>query len=32
VRVVMLCDLTIAADNATFGEPEARFSAVGPAT
>ena len=27
----MLCDLTIAADNATFGEPEVRFSAVGPA-
>jgi len=28
---VMLCDLTIAADNATFGEPEGRFSSVGPA-
>jgi enoyl-CoA hydratase/carnithine racemase len=27
----MLCDLTIAADNATFGEPEVRFSSVGPA-
>jgi len=30
-ELVMLCDLTIAADNATFGEPEIRFSAVGPA-
>jgi enoyl-CoA hydratase/carnithine racemase len=30
-ELVMLCDLTIAADNATFGEPEVRFSAVGPA-
>ena len=29
--LVMLCDMTIAADNATFGEPEVRFSAVGPA-
>jgi enoyl-CoA hydratase/carnithine racemase len=28
-ELVMLCD--IAADNATFGEPEVRFSAVGPA-
>jgi enoyl-CoA hydratase/carnithine racemase len=27
----MLCDLTIAADNASFGEPEIRFSSVGPA-
>jgi enoyl-CoA hydratase len=27
----MLCDLTIAADNASFGEPEVRFSSVGPA-
>jgi enoyl-CoA hydratase/carnithine racemase len=27
----MLCDMTISADNATFGEPEVRFSAVGPA-
>jgi enoyl-CoA hydratase len=27
----MLCDLTIAADDATFGEPEVRFSSVGPA-
>ena len=27
----MLCVLTIAADNATFGEPEVRVSAVGPA-
>ncbi|HEV2187520.1 MAG TPA: enoyl-CoA hydratase/isomerase family protein, partial [Stellaceae bacterium] len=30
-ELAMLCDLTIAADNATFGEPEIRFSAVGPA-
>jgi enoyl-CoA hydratase len=30
-ELAMLCDLTIAADNATFGEPEVRFSAVGPA-
>src|SRR5271166_1194553 len=30
-ELVMLCDLTIAADNARFGEPEVRFSAVGPA-
>src|SRR5262249_7326137 len=30
-ELVMLCDLTIAADNATFGEPEVRFPAVGPA-
>ena len=30
-ELVMLCDLTIAAENATFGEPEVRFSAVGPA-
>ena len=30
-ELVMLCDLTIAADNATFGEPEVRFSPVGPA-
>jgi enoyl-CoA hydratase/carnithine racemase len=30
-ELVMLCDITIAADNATFGEPEIRFSAVGPA-
>jgi enoyl-CoA hydratase len=30
-ELVMLCDLTIAADNATFGEPEVRFAAVGPA-
>jgi enoyl-CoA hydratase len=27
----MLCDLTIAADNALFGEPEIRFSNAGPA-
>jgi enoyl-CoA hydratase len=30
-ELVMLCDLTIAADNAQFGEPEVRFSSVGPA-
>jgi enoyl-CoA hydratase/carnithine racemase len=30
-ELVMLCDLTIAADNATSGEPEVRFSSVGPA-
>jgi enoyl-CoA hydratase len=30
-ELAMLCDLTIAADNAMFGEPEVRFSAVGPA-
>ena len=30
-ELVMLCDLTIAADNASFGEPEVRFSSVGPA-
>ena len=30
-ELAMLCDMTIAADNATFGEPEVRFSAVGPA-
>jgi enoyl-CoA hydratase len=30
-ELVMLCDLTIAADDARFGEPEVRFSAVGPA-
>ena len=30
-ELVMLCDLTIAADSATFAEPEVRFSSVGPA-
>ena len=30
-EIAMLCDLTIAADNAVFGEPEIRFSDVGPA-
>jgi enoyl-CoA hydratase len=30
-ELVMLCDLTVAADNAVFGEPEVRFSSVGPA-
>src|SRR5215467_2578780 len=30
-ELAMFCDLTIAADNATFGEPEILFSHVGPA-
>src|SRR5204862_7833814 len=30
-ELVMLCDLTIAANNAVFAEPEVRFSSVGPA-
>ena len=30
-ELVMFCDLTIAADNAQFGEPEIRFSQAGPA-
>jgi enoyl-CoA hydratase/carnithine racemase len=30
-EIAMLCDLTIAAENAVFGEPEIRFSDVGPA-
>jgi enoyl-CoA hydratase/carnithine racemase len=30
-EMVMMCDLTIAADDAQFGEPEIRFSNVGPA-
>src|SRR6267142_1676759 len=30
-ELVMMCDLTIAADDALFGEPEIRFSNVGPA-
>ena len=30
-ELVMLCDLTIAADDASFGEPEIRFSSAGPA-
>lgn len=29
-EIAMFCDLTIAADNATFGEPEIRFSDPGP--
>src|SRR5262245_15646321 len=29
-ELAMLCDLTIAADDAVFGEPEIRFSNVGP--
>src|SRR3954471_20547136 len=30
-ELVLVGDLTMAADNATFGEPEVRFSSVGPA-
>src|SRR5438876_9559396 len=30
-ELVMMCDLTIAASDAPFGEPEIRFSNVGPA-
>jgi len=30
-ELALLCDLTIAADDALFGEPEIRFSNVGPA-
>jgi enoyl-CoA hydratase/carnithine racemase len=30
-ELVMMCDLTIAASDAQFGEPEIRFSNVGPA-
>ncbi len=30
-EIAMFCDLTIAAENALFGEPEVRFSNVGPA-
>lgn len=30
-ELAMFCDLTIAADNAQFGEPEIRFSDAGPA-
>jgi enoyl-CoA hydratase/carnithine racemase len=30
-ELAMFCDITIAADNALFGEPEIRFSNVGPA-
>jgi len=30
-EMVMMCDITIAADDAVFGEPEIRFSNVGPA-
>lgn len=29
-QLTMLCDLTIAADDARFGEPEVRFSHLGP--
>ena len=30
-ELAMMCDITIAADDAVFGEPEIRFSNVGPA-
>ena len=30
-ELMMMCDITIAADDAQFGEPEIRFSNVGPA-
>jgi enoyl-CoA hydratase/carnithine racemase len=30
-EIALFCDLTIAADNSVFGEPEVRFSDVGPA-
>jgi enoyl-CoA hydratase len=30
-ELTLFCDMTIAADNALFGEPEIRFSDVGPA-
>jgi enoyl-CoA hydratase len=30
-ELAMMCDLTIAADDAKFGEPEIRFSTAGPA-
>ena len=30
-ELAMMCDLTVAADNAVFGEPEIRFSNAGPA-
>ncbi len=30
-ELMMLCDLAVAADDAVFGEPEIRFSNVGPA-
>lgn len=30
-ELAMMCDITIAADNAIFGEPEIRFSNAGPA-
>src|SRR5262245_3173828 len=30
-EMAMMCDVTIAADDAKFGEPEIRFSNVGPA-
>jgi enoyl-CoA hydratase/carnithine racemase len=29
-ELALMCDLTIAADDATFGEPEVRFSHIGP--
>jgi enoyl-CoA hydratase len=30
-EITLFCDMTVAADNALFGEPEVRFSDVGPA-
>jgi enoyl-CoA hydratase len=30
-EITMFCDITVAADNALFGEPEVRFSDIGPA-
>src|SRR6185503_10318550 len=30
-ELAMMCDITIAADDALFGEPEIRFSNTGPA-
>jgi enoyl-CoA hydratase/carnithine racemase len=30
-ELAMICDITIAASDATFGEPEVRFSTIGPA-
>ena len=29
-ELAMMCDMTVAADNATFGEPEVRFAHLGP--
>jgi enoyl-CoA hydratase/carnithine racemase len=30
-ELAMMCDMTVAAEDAKFGEPEIRFSAIGPA-